>query len=840
MASDAPRRWTPGRACRPAASALLTGVLAVAGCAPPDEAPATCAIEFTDRGDVRVFVVGHHFVLPDADGYAAFEASFRRHMERIAPCLSDRRPNLLTFPEDAALVGWFIGRRAMLARGAPDAELAFNAMYAGYHHEADAYRRRFPGISEARALTLALGDTAWRAIDGTFAGLAREYGVWVVTSMNLPDAEWTDDRDLVRQFGDPDLPRSAGAFVARSPEVFNMALLYDPEGDLVGRVDKVYLTDPEEQLLDLSNGPLDALEAWDTPFGRVGAAISRDAFYAPFMQRMEDLGVSLVVQPEAFSGWGVPVEEGDWSPDVIHTSGWVHTQKYRGIRHNVMPVLAGNLFDMVFDGQVWITRKATPDQPLQHLVGSEAQPGWLEIGPWVMDDPVARDRDLSLEERRRILAERGVAMLPGAGRPHENAYVDSLVAADLFLHGESETPGPMDVRLTADGFPSRPIAPRLPGHQINPAGAYDDAGRLYVAWSDSASAAGPRIRLAVSDDDGLTWTASDRPIAEHAFGRQLRPSVAAGRAGQVVVAWQEAGDGGPERIRIARSTDGGASFAVHWLEATDAAQWEPALAFAPDGDAVLLAFTDFRDGLAPKIRYALSPDTGGTWSAPARVASSGIAAERIEGTQVQPAVAWSPSAGLVVAWLDYRDRDWKVFAASGTGDGFRAAEQVTPGSDHEILASNPRLAVGPAGEVLLAWDDQRERRGHHDVRAAVRRPGEVGWRQVDHLEGGADAGVATSRFRPTVGALPGGDLALVFQDLSPRKNALGFARVAGGDLGVVVQGRFDDTGDTHNQMTRPQIVMRRDHAGGVVLFEDDRAGWSRVRTSPLSLPEAAE
>lgn len=140
---------------------LVPGLVLVLGsaCAPrpgPPEDAATCSLTFTDSGDVRVFVVGHAFRLDDAVSYETFELSVGETMAQIAPCRSQSRPNLVLFPESIGIIPWFGGRRAVLARGASNAETAFNAMYAGYYPVADRYRSRFPGISAARGLTLAL------------------------------------------------------------------------------------------------------------------------------------------------------------------------------------------------------------------------------------------------------------------------------------------------------------------------------------------------------------------------------------------------------------------------------------------------------------------------------------------------------------------------------------------------------------------------------------------------------------------------------------------------------------------------------------------------------------
>jgi predicted amidohydrolase len=669
-------------------------------------------------------------------------------------------------------------------------------------------------------------------MDTTFGGIAKRYGVYVITSGNLPYVERRSDDESVSLFRDPDAPDDAPAYVATRGECFNSALLYGPTGELLQRIDKVYLTETEEDSLNLSSARLDGLGVFELPFGRVGAAISRDAFYAPFLQRMEDLGAELVSQPEAWSGWMLEDSQGGWLPDVILASGWTHTQKYRGFRHNASPMLLGNLFDLTFDGQPWITRKATPAETPRAFVGSLPLPGWLELGPWTFPDPVEQEPGLSLEARRARLREQGDALEAGSGHDLEGRYTRSVIAADLELRGDG--PGPVvAVTPTGQGLGSREVAPAPSGHQTNPDATYDAAGRLYVAFTDTREGLA-RVYLTTSDDDGRTWSPA-RPVAPGS-GRQLRPSVAAGPAGQVAVAWQEPRDGGPEQLLVAVSSNGAETFSAPVrVDSTEAAQWEADLAYQPAGSAVAVAvvWTDFREGLAPKVRLARSTDGGRTWGASVRVDPGNAVTDTVEGSQLQPTVAWGAS-GLAVAWIDYRERDWEVYAvvAPASGAPLPDAAQVSPPSPVETLASDPQLAPGPGSSMLLVWDDQRERRGHHDVRGA-RFDGS--WKALPLLAGGADDGAFQSRFRPTV-AMVRDELRLAFQDLSVGKSGLSGVRLPHGSAPEQrpAPERLDDTGSAANQLTRPRAVSRQDARAGVVLFEDDRSGHSRVRiTDPL-------
>jgi predicted amidohydrolase len=796
-------------------------------CAPPFPSDATsCELSFIDTGTVRVFAVGHRFTLADADSYESYERSFRADAARIAPCLSKDRPNMLTFPEDSGLIAWFIGRRALLARGAGSAGDAFNGLYAGSYRQSDAYRARFPGISSANGLTLAASDTAWRAVERTFGGIAKRYGVWVVTSANLPVSERVEQGPDVARFRDPDAPVSdRGAYVAKGPEVFNAALLYGPDGTLQQRIDKVFLVDSEEQLLDMTNGRLDRLGVFELPFGRFGAGISRDAFYAPFLQRLEDLDVEVMVQPEAFSGWTIEQHPGDWLPDVILASGWSATQKYRGLRASVAPMLTGNLFDITFDGQVWVTEPARPSQPLRGFVGSGVTRGFTVLGPWAMADPLDANPGSSLEERRAALRAYGRALAPGSHRPEEGRYASSAVGADLALEGLTVKPASRPVTPVA-GRSSTAIASTPTGHQFDVAAAVDPAGTLFAAWTDTRDGV-PRIYAARSTDGGATWSTA-RAVSP-AMTAQRHVALTTAGVGVVVLAWHE-GAPGAERVVVSRSLDGldTTSMAAP-VDSRGGAQWTPALAATPDGAEVALAWVDFDDGRVARVRFARSVDRGLRFGASVRVDASTEALPRLNATQVQPSVAWA--GRWIVAWLDYRKHDWQVFSASAAqgSDTFGAAVLASSPSDTEMLSCDPVLATDASGAVVLTWDDLRNRQGHHDVRATRWDAAQQTWQPLPLLAAGADDGQFVSRFFPAA-AIVNGRLHLVFEDQSSGRNALAGVQVElSNPAQRLTPARVDDAGDAANRMKKPRLVVRPPDASPLVFFEDDRDGWSRIR-----------
>ena len=106
----------------------------------------------------------------------------------------------------------------------------------------------------------------------------------------------------------------------------------------------------------------------------------------------------------------------------------------------------------------------------------------------------------------------------------------------------------------------------------------DDAGTVYFTWSDARNA-----YLNISHDGGTTWTASKKLNAPKTAA--VYPTVAGGKAGRVDVAWYGTGRAGNSNdtkvmgkpnavdaakwaVIVARSTDGGSTFALRTVSST--------------------------------------------------------------------------------------------------------------------------------------------------------------------------------------------------------------------------------------------------------------------------------
>lgn len=435
---------------------------------------------------VRVIVVGNKL---DFTAYASF-ATWQAEIDRIfrdlvRPALSDRLPNLVVLTEDFGLPTGLLGSRGATTRAAKDAEplTALTNLFVAYATQAGYYSSHFtlPGTDLqplARALLLALTDTLTRAFVTPLTAAARNYGVYLVACTNVAPSRRSTNPDDVAFFGDVDNPARSEVYLPDGIDVFNTAFFWGPDGDLIGTTRKVNLTAPEVELLNLSPGRLEDVEVFDTPIGRIGIAISLDAFVANYVQRLNDLGAVLVVQPDANPGeWANAV--GDLNPDRWQPDEWLDSimgmlsAEYPNIHYNATSMMTGNFFPgvldangsptgIVFDGQSTITMKSgrapsrnfigtLPTEDIR-LFGTRPLRGqFLALSPWAFPDPATlptsaaldalldrcatafprgqAPQALSLDDRQRILIACADTLAPG-GR-NADAYRESVIAADI-------------------------------------------------------------------------------------------------------------------------------------------------------------------------------------------------------------------------------------------------------------------------------------------------------------------------------------------------------------------------------------------------------------------------
>jgi hypothetical protein len=224
-------------------------------------------------------------------------------------------------------------------------------------------------------------------------------------------------------------------------------------------------------------------------------------------------------------------------------------------------------------------------------------------------------------------------------------------------------------------------------------------------------------------------------------------------------------------------------------------------------------------------------------------------AVRVDRGQPTPLAAgldnrWAPAiladgSTVYVAWVDFRDYNWDVYAArsSDGGQTFDAGQRVNGFQGIERICDAPALALGRAGVLRLAWTDVRAREPDSNIFVAERtRDG--AW-QPDRQLDGSRRGFDFDRDRPSIQsavalARAGEHGFAVWQDDRAGNDDILFAALdEPGGVVALREERVDDTGDGPSNQYRPHLAVAGtgDAARCVVAWEDDREGALRIYTA---------
>ncbi len=237
-------------------------------------------------------------------------------------------------------------------------------------------------------------------------------------------------------------------------------------------------------------------------------------------------------------------------------------------------------------------------------------------------------------------------------------------------------------------------------------------GTVVAAWSDArGTGAGRNIRVARSTTAGATWVGDELADGNGTHEvDQWSPAIAASRDGnRIGLAWQDHRTGW-NQVFLAFSADGGTTFrnAIR-VAPSRAQQWQPAVAFAPDG-RVGVAWSEGIGGGERRIRVAIVNGDHVTTFFVDASAPPGV-------RQARAAITYART-DFWVAWQDDRAGGWDVLVARVDARGSRPT-RVDDGPPR-TRARLPSLAA--AGDrqdrLVVAWEDTRD--GIEQIRTTVR------------------------------------------------------------------------------------------------------------------------
>jgi len=244
----------------------------------------------------------------------AYRARITAIVERSLPS----RPELIVFPEYTA---------------------AFLALVP-HHREIEGAQSVAEGLERVRAADPLIGslydlfalESGWveRALEELFGGLARRHGVTIL----------------------------AGSYFAWSPggnggRLTNRSVVFGPDGRVLYRQDKVYLTPFEEELLGLSAGRIDDARPFPIEGARVGLTICRDTFFSPWEQQLEDSDLWIDIKANGIAFTEEERERFERALPARIRSGEVP--------YGLTVCLNGTLLDLLWEGVSSLVGKNGPD-----------------------------------------------------------------------------------------------------------------------------------------------------------------------------------------------------------------------------------------------------------------------------------------------------------------------------------------------------------------------------------------------------------------------------------------------------------------------------------------------
>ena len=367
-------------------------------------------------------------------------------------------------------------------------------------------------------------------------------------------------------------------------------------------------------------------------------------------------------------------------------------------------------------------------------------------------------------------------------------------------------------------FHDRNVNSTASGDQDQPEIALSADGAFVAAWADDSSSADGVDNLDVlirGFAPGGCESFSDRSADVDTSGDQREPALATDAAGNFVVTWADDTDGnGIYQIRARGfAPDGSERIAEFTVNSVSTGQQrDPAIAMAPDGRFV--------------IAWEDDPESDGD----SQIAIRGFAADGAElfgdrsvhdedqGDRVNPALGMDASGHVVVVWQDDGDGNGydQIHARGFDASGDEWFSRLTVNSDDAGQQRNPSVGADDAGGFVVAWQDDPQNDGDHDIMARSFATGGAPLTEWTVASGG-------QRRDPVVSMSPDGAFAIAWEDDGDGNGAFQIKAASWTSGGAVWHAEATVNHESAGQQTNPGVGFA-DDGTMVVLWTDDMDG----------------
>ncbi|PSR35050.1 MAG: hypothetical protein C7B46_02520 [Sulfobacillus benefaciens] len=333
---------------------------------------------------VDLFAIQPYMSLEDYATHSAFYCKLRSLIEAAHLMRNPQNPALAVFPEDLATF-LVVANRVGVIESATTMDEAFSRIGTRLMPNIVYTMARFRTRSLKRAFFTWAAPQVWRIWYQTMTELAKTYHMTIVAGSAL----MPENR----------LGLNTAHFAAQSADIYNFSFTVDPSGQVVYHTKKVNLVPTQEDVLDLTPGPLEsalASCAWNgIP---LATSICYDGFSMPhtttepkfcsLIPLLDTRGVRLVAQPSA-NPWpwqdrwvfASKQDQRTRQQQWMAEGSYLALQNCQSIEVIVNPQILLDMLDIHFDGSSMIIARTLSGgvEILSQSAGFQANPANEEV-----------------------------------------------------------------------------------------------------------------------------------------------------------------------------------------------------------------------------------------------------------------------------------------------------------------------------------------------------------------------------------------------------------------------------------------------------------------------------